>query len=169
MALKAEFQVHYYAAESLGFSIYFRGRWCAGTWPDEWHQNGTTRDLIFLEFFPILSVLWLWAEKWSNSVVRFGVTIKQLFISHSERVMNLVRPFILWALQFNIVVQAWHVPGLKNRIADALSHQQIKLFRELDPGAKEFLEVLGLDVFLEDTKGGGLLIELDKLDGGHET
>ena len=52
----------------------------------------------------------------------------------------------LLALQFNILVQAQHVPGINTRLADALSHQQIKLFRELDPGTKEF-PILPLEVW----------------------
>ena len=51
MDLKADFQVHSDVAGSLGFGIYFIGRWCAGTWPNEWHRNGITRDLTFLDFF----------------------------------------------------------------------------------------------------------------------
>ena len=57
--------------------------------------------------------------------------------------MTLVRAFTLQAFQFNVLVHAWHVPGLENRIADALSCQQMDLFRELDPGAKEFPKMLG--------------------------
>ena len=59
IGLKANFQVQSDGAGSLGFGIYFRGRWCAGMCPEDWHQNGITRDLTFLEFFPIVGVLWL--------------------------------------------------------------------------------------------------------------
>ena len=69
--LQAEFQVHSDAAGGIGFGIYFRGRWCVGTWPEAWHKAGVTKDLTFLEFFPIVGALWLWAEEWSNVVVRF--------------------------------------------------------------------------------------------------
>ena len=37
ISLKAEVQVNSDAAGAQGFGIYFRGRWCAGTWPEEWH------------------------------------------------------------------------------------------------------------------------------------
>ena len=47
--LRAEFWVQLSAAGSLGFGIYFRGRWCTGK---EWHHAGVTRELTFLEFFP---------------------------------------------------------------------------------------------------------------------
>lgn len=41
-----------------------------GLWPERWHREGITNDLTFLEFFPILGALWLWAELWANSVLQ---------------------------------------------------------------------------------------------------
>ena len=68
-------------------------------------------------------------------------------VSHSERVLTLVRPFTVWALQCNVLVHARHVLGVENRIADALARHQMYLFRELDPGAREFTKVLPLQVW----------------------
>ena len=134
--LKAEFQVQLDTAGSAGFGIYYRGRWCAGTSPDEWHQAGIMRDFTFLEFFPIVRALWLWVEEWADSVVRFWcnnqvvVHIINSLMSHSERVMALVRSFTLRALKFNILIQSRHVPGIDNSLADASSHQQIQQFKD---------------------------------------
>ena len=153
MHLRADVQVNSDAAGALGFGIYFHGRWCAGVWPEEWHMQGITRDLTFLEFFPIVGALWLWAEEWSNTVVRFWcdnlavVHIINNLTSRSERVMDLVRAFTLKALQNNVVVHARHVPGIDNRIADALSRQQIQRFRELAPEARDLPEVLPAEVW----------------------
>ena len=61
--LRAEFQVQADVAGSLGFGIYFRGRWCTEWWPKEWHQLGITRDLTFLDFFLIVGALWLWVHE----------------------------------------------------------------------------------------------------------
>ena len=66
--------------------------------------------------------------------------------------MTLVRVFTLRTLQFNIAVHARHVPGLENWIAETLSRQQIELFRELDPSAKEFPVVLPLEVWQTGVK-----------------
>ena len=126
---------------------------CAGTWPEEWHRQGVTKDLTFLEFFPIVGALWLWAHEWSNTVVRFWcdnqavVSIVNNLTSRSERVMRLVRAFTLRALQFNIVVHARHVPGIDNSIADALSRQQMRRFRELAPEARDLPEVFPSEVW----------------------
>ena len=151
--LRAEFQVQSDAAGSAGFGIYYRGRWCSGTWPVEWHQTGVTKDLTFLEFFPIVGALWLWAEEWANSAVRFWcdnqavVHVVNNQTSRSERVMALVRAFTLRPLKFNILIQARHVPGIDNRIADALSRQQMQRFRELDPRASADPEILPQEVW----------------------
>ena len=116
MGLETDFQVQSDAAGLLGFGIYFRGRWYTGGWLDDWHPAGITRDLTFLEFFPVVCALWLWAEEWINSVVRFwcdnqvAVYMINNLTSHSEWAMALVRAFTLRALQFSILVQAQHVP-----------------------------------------------------------
>ena len=59
----------------------------------------------------------------------------------------MVRAFTLRALKFNILIQARHIPGIDNSLADALSCQQIQPFRELDPGVSEFPEILPLEVW----------------------
>ena len=61
--------------------------------------------------------------------------------------MVLVLAFMLRALKFNVLIQAKHIPGLDNSLADALSHQHITRFRELDPGANEFPEKLPAEVW----------------------
>ena len=100
-----------------------------------------------------MGALWLWAKEWANTVVRFWcdnqvvVYIVNNLSSRSERVMNLVRAFTLRALQFNVMVHARHVPGIDNRIADALSRQQIQRFRELTPEARDLPEVLPAEVW----------------------
>jgi len=50
----------------LGFGIYFRGQWCNAKWPDTWHQNGLTKDITFLELFPILVTLFIWENQLRN-------------------------------------------------------------------------------------------------------
>ena len=51
--------------------------------------------------------------------------------------MVLVRTFTLRALNLNVLIQAKHIPGLDNSLVNALSHQEIIWFRELDPAASE--------------------------------
>ena len=46
----------------FGFGIYFKGHWCNARWPDLWRQKGVTSDITFLELFPIVVALFLWAR-----------------------------------------------------------------------------------------------------------
>ena len=68
---KRELEVQTDAAGMIGYGMYYRGKWCTGKWPDEWHTFKATRDLIFLELFPIAGALWPWANDWANSVATF--------------------------------------------------------------------------------------------------
>lgn len=139
--LEAELQVHSDAAGGLGFGVYFRGRWCASAWPDRWVELGLTRDITFLEFFPVVVALFLWGSELANSTVRFWcdnmavVRIINKQTSRSTRVMRLVRVFVLRCLQLNLLFTARHVPGIDNAIPDSLSRFQVKRFRTLAPEA----------------------------------
>lgn len=55
------------------------------------------------------------------------------FSSKSERVMWLVRVFVLNCLHLNLLFLARHVPGVVNGVADALSHKQMEKFCQLAP------------------------------------
>ena len=113
---------------------------------------GIMRDLTFLELFPIVGAVWLWGEQWANSVVTFWcdnqavIHIVNSLTSRSQRVMTLVRTMVLCCLQFNIVFQGRHVPGVDNNIADALFRQQMDRFRALAPGAQVQPNVLPTEV-----------------------
>ena len=48
-------------------------------------------------------------------------------------IMKLVRKFVVLTLQFNILFNAVHIPGIKNTAADHLSRLQIQKFREEFP------------------------------------
>ncbi|XP_053140582.1 uncharacterized protein LOC128340004 [Hemicordylus capensis] len=139
--LEADFQVQSDAAGGLGFGLYLRGRWCAERWPGSWSERGITRDLTFLELFPIVVAVHIWAESFKDSVVRFwcdNLAVVQIInsqTSKSQRVMGLVRALVLTCLRHNTLFTAQHVPGVQNEVADALSRFQMQRFRKLAPGA----------------------------------
>ena len=37
-----------------GFGIYFQGKWAQSCWPKYWIENGTLRDITFLELFLVV-------------------------------------------------------------------------------------------------------------------
>ena len=105
------------------------------------------RPYIF-RILPHCGALWMWAEEWADSVVRFWcdnkavVCIINSLTSQSEWIMGLVRAFTLTSLQYNNLVHARHIPGLDNSIVDTLSHQQMDRFRQLAPEARELPKIL---------------------------
>nr|XP_028594215.1 uncharacterized protein LOC114601207 [Podarcis muralis] len=138
---RAEFQVH--SDASGRFGMFFRGHWCAQPWPSSWHAAGITRDLTFLEFFPILVAIRIWGTLFSNSRVCFWsdneavVRVISRQSAKSQRVIRVLRLFVLECLRHNIYFTARFIPGLNNNIADALSRFQMERFRELAPGAAQ--------------------------------
>ena len=56
--------------------------------------------------------------------------------------MQLVRPFVLQCLHFNVTVKAVHVPGRFNDIVDALSRFQMNRFRRAAPDADQVMTPL---------------------------
>lgn len=130
------------AAGSRGFGAYFNGRWFAGQWPNAWHILGITKDITFLELFPIVAAILLWGHIIANKKI-FIQTDNQAVVSiinkqsaKSPRVMRLIRLFVLYLLKYNISVKASHIPGCKNLIADCLSRFQFGRFRRLAPNSR---------------------------------
>lgn len=50
LKLEAKLQVSSDATGSLGFGVYFRGRWCPGDWLEHWVTAGIPSNLPFLDF-----------------------------------------------------------------------------------------------------------------------
>lgn len=125
LLLEAKLCIKSDAAESLGFGVYFCGHWCVEAWPPVWSEAGVCRNLIFLELFPILVVVWLWGDQLANHSVHFWcdnlamVQVLNSLISKSHRVMELVRTLTLRCLKFNVLFLARHLLGVDNGVADA--------------------------------------------------
>lgn len=69
--LEAELRLHSDVAGASGFGVFYNKHWCAKDWPQNWVEKGWTRDLTFLDFFPILVVVWLWDDELANHTVHF--------------------------------------------------------------------------------------------------
>ncbi|KAM4809779.1 LOW QUALITY PROTEIN: uncharacterized protein WCC33_017801 [Rhinophrynus dorsalis] len=127
-------------AGAVGFGAYFEGSWCAQQWPPHWAHNGLTRNMTFLELFPIVVALELWWQKLRNRAVRLWsdnmsvVHAVNNLSSGSLPVIRLLRRLVLICMRHNIQFRALHVPGVDNGNADALSRGQMGRFFMLAPG-----------------------------------
>lgn len=113
-----------------GCSAYFSGKWTYLPWPSRWNCSEIMRDMTYLELVPIALAIYLWGDQFSNKKILFYsdnaavVSILNNRSSKSERVMSLLRPIVYFTLTL-----------VNNGIADAISRQQVKRFRQLAPSA----------------------------------
>ena len=79
----------------------------------------------------IFQTHWI-SEEWPSWVREMALN---KMTCRSKPSMHLVRELVTSCLKNNILVKAWHVPGEKNKIADALSRLQLSAFRARAPSA----------------------------------
>ena len=123
------------AAGGVGFGAVFGSKWFYGSWPSNWLH----RNIAVLEFFPIVLALSLWGNMMSNKCILFfsdNEAVVQVINKQSckdKTLMIFVRKMVTICLKQNIVFKAKHVPGVDNKLADALSRLQVQQFRLLSP------------------------------------
>ena len=97
-------ELHFYtdASGDIGFGAYFNGKWTQGRWPE---GVGTpTYSIAFLEFFPIVVGLHLWAMHLANKRVSFWsdnqavVAIINSQTSKCPSIMQLLRKLVVTCL-----------------------------------------------------------------------
>ena len=122
------FELYTDAAGSIGFGGYFQGRWFQGHWPPNMQLNQQQGISIeWQELFPIVVACAIWHPLLTGKRLQFwcdNLSVVSIINSgHSKipRIMDLVRHLVLLSMQHNFVVQARHVSGVSNAIADALS------------------------------------------------
>lgn len=126
----------------LGCGIYLSGSWSYFQWPEHWNNPDIMSDITFLELVPIVLSLFLFKVEFLNKRILFHTDNKALVSiinkksSKSKRVMELIRPFVLRTMLYNMQFKAVHIEGRINCIADAISRQQWQRFRTLAPEAK---------------------------------
>jgi hypothetical protein len=121
------------AAGSLGFGAIFGNHWCYGAWPSSW----LSYNIAVLEFYPIVLSLYLWGHHMQNQSILF-FTDNEALVSvinkqtcRDKTLMFFVRKMVLICLKRNILFKAKHIPGVKNKLADALSRLQVHTFLQL--------------------------------------
>ncbi|VDH92765.1 Hypothetical predicted protein [Mytilus galloprovincialis] len=68
-----EFYTDSAGGSTLGFGIYFKGRWAHGLWPRTWHKRGLLSNITFLELFPVMVAIILWGSELRNKKVLFHI------------------------------------------------------------------------------------------------
>ncbi|XP_021340366.1 uncharacterized protein LOC110441519 [Mizuhopecten yessoensis] len=126
---------------SKGGTAYLHPHWAFLSWPEHWLGTEIMKDITFLELAPIVLAFHLWSTSFKDKrIVLFTdnlalVSVLNKKSSKSTRIMQLVRPLVLYAMLNNINFKARHVAGVENGIADSISRRQWQRFRQLAPEA----------------------------------
>lgn len=125
----------------LGCGCFYRNQWVFFPWPKSWQCDELMADITFLEMVPVILALILWGKHLKNKRVLLRIDNEALVIvinkqtSKSKRLMQLVRHFVLLAMEYGIIFKAMHIPSHLNSIADSISRKQWDRFRVLAPDA----------------------------------
>ena len=130
-------KLHLYtdSAGSVGYAAVLGKKWFRGEWPYHWK----TLSIAFLELFPIITAVQLWAKHFNNKCILFhtdNIAIVSIINSQSSKdpaIMCLVRKLVVTSLIHNIMFKAVHIPGAINYVADFLSRAQVSKAMEKDP------------------------------------
>lgn len=123
------------ASGALGFGAIFGSHWCYGKWPPGWEH----KNIAILEFYPIVLSLHLWGEAMCNQCILFFTDNESLVhvinkqSCKDKSLMVFVRKLVSTCLHYNILFKAKHIPGVYNKLADALSRLQVHTFQQLTP------------------------------------
>lgn len=130
------------ASSTLGFGGYHRGQWFAAPWPSNLPTNEDADvSMAFRELYPIVVAAILWSEQWQRKRILFhcdNLATVQIIRKGRSKIsqINLLMRQLTWlTLKHNFSIYAEHVPGVQNRVADALSRFQMETFRKLVPEA----------------------------------
>ncbi len=131
-------QLEFYtdSAGSIGFGVFFEGKWAQGAWPKEFLRQAKP-SIALLEFFPIVVGVYLWGDHLKDRRVVFNsdnmavVNIINTQSSSCPLIMALVRVFVICCLTNNTSFKAKFIRGKSNEIADAISRFQMQRFWRL--------------------------------------
>ena len=115
-----------------------RDEWFQLPWPEEWLPiHITVKELL-----PIVLASAMWGQQWiGESVLAFTdnaavVAIINSGCSKDPQAMHLMRCLFFFLAQYKCTLRATHIQGCRNIAADALSRNNLNVFRQQVPIAK---------------------------------
>ena len=118
--------IHLYSdASKSGFGAVCVKDYIVGVFPPAWKKF----SIQFLELYPIFLLSSIFFQRFSNQEIVFHcdnsaiVDIINNSTSKDPLIMVLVRRLMLLFFKFNILFRAVHIPGVDNKLTDALSRQ----------------------------------------------
>ena len=106
-----------------------------------WSTVQASRSIAYQELFPVVIAAHLWGSLWARKHVLFRsdneavVAILMTRTSKVPAVMHFLHDLLLLTARWGFTFTAAHVPGVQNKIADAICHFHWQEFRQLAPEA----------------------------------
>ena len=138
MRITSDLEVTSDAAGAIGYGAYWGSEWFNG----RWSQTQEQLSIAYKELFPIVISAHIWGRQWARKTVLFrsdNEAVVHILNSRTSRdpgIMHILRSLLLAAAQFNFTFTSCHVPGVQNKIADALSRFNWQVFHQLAPRAQ---------------------------------
>lgn len=121
------------ASGNWGCGAYMsQGGWFQFQWPDSW----ATVHITIKELLPIIMACAIWGHDWRGKTVKCMcdnaavVAIINSSKSKNNRAMHLIRCLTFFLSHYDMILVAEHLPGKDNIAADALSRDNLPLFRQ---------------------------------------
>ena len=111
--------------------------WFQVEWPPTW----AGLNIAAKELLPLVIGAAIWGSSWHGRCVNFitdNQAVVQVLSSHSARdphLAHLLRSLFFFQAQFRFEIKAQHIPGKKNKAADALSRNNLTDFFSIFPQA----------------------------------
>ena len=122
--------LYFYSDSSVvGFGATFGSEFIQGTFPTHWRDLG----IQYLELYPIFLMISIFAHKVPRKHIIFhcgNEAVVQIINKQSTAIpalMNLMRKMVLILLRHNITFKSAHIPGIEDKLCDALSPQEVPL------------------------------------------
>ena len=135
----AEEQIFSDAAGSYGCGVWWRTHWFQLKWPD----NNNLHSIAIKELVPIVIACILWGKQWSGKAIQVHcdnqAVVEMVNSGHSKdmEISHLLRCLFFITAAFEITLVASHIQGKDNVKADAISRNNLSLFRLQAPEASQ--------------------------------
>lgn len=128
---------------------------CGAIWSPFWFQFKWSESfrtsllplkddsILFQELLPIVFACAVWGVKWRRSSVRVfcdnegAVAVVNSGYSKVAQIMHLLRCLFFIRARFDLHLEAVHIPGVQNGLADAISRDKLDLLFTQVPAARE--------------------------------
>ncbi len=128
------------ASSNFGCGALWQAFWLQYQWPP-WYQD---QNITVKELLPIVLACELWGTTWKSASVMVhcdnAATVEVVNAGYSKvpAIMHLLRCLFFIRAQNHIRLQAVHIPGVQNTLADAISRNNLALLFSQVPDAARY-------------------------------